>query len=74
MIFKLTTCKRVIEEKSHSSTVLGRNNPLDIVSEVQYNLHLGPSSRFNSIQPAARTQISLRQNSSTDIIPLLVNG
>ena len=52
------TLKRVIEEKSHPSTVLGRNIPVDIISENKYNLHMNPSSRFHSIQAAAQTQIS----------------
>ena len=47
------TCKQVIEEGSHSSTVLGRNILVDIVSEDKYNLHMDPSTKVHSIQPAA---------------------
>ena len=57
------TPTRLVQEKSHSSTIPGRNIPVCIVSEDKQNNNLDPSSKFHSIQPAGQAQVSLLQQS-----------
>ena len=55
-----------MEEKSHQSTIPGRNIPvciIGIVSEDKQNLNLDPSSRYHNFQPAAQAQTSILQQS-----------